>query len=172
MSTMLTARTDYVRTGETEFPTGIPALKQAKRLPLHTLLNVTLANGLDLKSRVMRARWSARQSANQGLCATYDEFTEDLDLLTDLLGQRITSLGISAVAVVKDVTRVSRLPPHPRTIDWDSGHVVAIRDSIETTRRYTDAAIDAALAEGEVVSADILARLRRRLDVKSKALIG
>ena len=142
-------------------PRHLPRKKQ--RAPLAALLGVTLANTLDLKGRVMQAKWQARQLDSNGLALAFDELGEDLDLLSDLIGQRMVGLGHSPKALPSDVTRLSRLPTFKDAILWDSQLVEAVSRCVDATRHYLEPTISAAMEAGDPATGDVLQRLKRRL---------
>lgn len=134
------------------------------RAPLAALLGITLANTLDLKGRVMHAKWCARQFDSSGLALALDEFGDDLELMADLLGQRMIALGYHPKALPADVTRISRLPPFKDSILKDTELVDSIAQSINATKHYLEPTISAAVAAGDSATSDVLRRLKRRLD--------
>lgn len=143
-------------------PRHLPRKKQ--RAPLAALLGVTLANTLDLKGRVMQAKWRARQLDSNGLALAFDKLCEDLDLMSDLIGQRMVALGHSPKALASDVTRLSRLPTFKDAIVWDTQLVEAVSRCIDATRHYLEPTISAAMEEGDTATGDVLQRLKRRLE--------
>lgn len=151
-----------IPTGKLQGLAPRPQRKQ-ERAPLAALLDVTLANTLDLKGRVMQSKWRARQLDSNGLALAFDEFGDDLDLMADLLGQRMVAMGHHPNALPADVTRMSRLPPFKGAILWDSQLVDALSQSVETTKHYLEPTISAAVEAGDTATSDVLQRLKRRL---------
>ena len=150
-----------------------PVFRQARHddpVPLHSVLNVTLANTFDLKARVVQARWQARQSGDGQLADIYDDFNDELDFWADLIGQRSAMLGGLPRAFVDDITRLSRLPPPPGALVFDMQLRNAVTEGIDVTRQYLQGALQLAQAENDASTVDVLQRLRRRLDNKKDVL--
>lgn len=157
-----------VPAGKLQTPT---ATEEGRRAPLRGLMAVTLANTLDLKGRLMQARWHARQLDSNGLAVAFDELGDDLDLLADLLGQRMVALGQQPRALPADVTQISRLPPSKHAILWDSQLVEAVGKSVETAKHYLEPTISAAIDAGDAATVDVLQRLKRRLNRCQQAVL-
>jgi DNA-binding ferritin-like protein len=117
---------------------------------------VTLANTLDLKGRVMLAKWHARQLDSNGLALALDEFGDDLDLMADLLGQRMVALGQQPRALPADVSRMSRLPPFKHAILWDSQLLDGVGESLEAAKQYLEPTTSAAIDARDAATVDVL----------------
>ena len=152
------------------FPTPATAQRRRERIPLQTLLNLTLANSIDLKSRCALARWQAGKSGTLHLFRLYEDFNDELDLTADMLGQRILAIGGQPKALPADVVRLSRLPQYPTLMRWDVQHAECMCESIDVTAEYLNAAMDGAEQHGDRATLDVLQRLQRRLKAKRRAL--
>lgn len=148
----------------------MPVMQATDPGRLDDLLTVALANTLDLKSRVMLARWSARRAVDAGLVAILDDLNDDLDFLADDLGQRILARGRQPRALPADVEQHSRLPLCRGTALPEAVETSSLSLAMSAARRHLLASLSAAMREGDKATGDVLSRLLRRLALKSDAL--
>ena len=145
-------------------------LEAADPRRLDDLLTVALANALDLKCRVMLARWRARQAVDARLVAILDDLNDDLDFLADDLGQRILARGRQPRALARDVERHSELPPCRGVSLPETVETTALCIAMSAARRQLLASLTATVREGDKATGEVLSRLLRRLALKSAAL--
>jgi DNA-binding ferritin-like protein len=131
---------------------------------------VTLANTFDLKCRVMQARWYARHAGAASLAGIYDEMNDDLDLLADLLGQRILATGGQPQALAPHVIRHSSLPPQRLTLIGRDTQAPTLTFAITSALRQLATSLEAAHKSGDQPMVEILQRLQRRLTNRKAAL--
>lgn len=136
---------------------------------LDDLLVVTLANTLDLKCRVMFARWRARQVFDCKSIAVLDDLNDDLDFLADDIGQRISTRGREPLAEPEEIAFHSTLPSNGGRTPPPSMQMETLCAAIAAARWQLLAAIDAALRDGDAATGEVLSRLLRRLIRKQDA---
>lgn len=134
------------------------------------VLDVNLANAIDLKARSAQACWQARTSGKKALSLRYGELSDDLDAIADEIANRIASLGGRPCGLIKDVLRSSRLPPYPTSVLWDEDHLGAMEESIDGASMHVAVALLIADDVGDALSSAILRRLYRCLATKRTAL--
>lgn len=149
---------------------GLPHDCRGRRAMLE-VLDVNLANAIDLKARSAQAGWQARTAGKKGgLSLRYGEFSEDLDAIADEIAHRIASLGGRPCGLIKDVLRSSRLPAYPTSALWDEDHLVAMEESIDGASIHVAVALHIADELKDALSSTILRRLHRRLATKRATL--
>lgn len=74
-----------------------------------TGLNQCLAHLLDLKMRAKRAHWNAKGGSFYSLHKMLDEFSQDLEALSDEVGERVMAVGGVAAGTAFEVSRHSTL---------------------------------------------------------------
>ena len=85
-----------------------------------TALNGCLAHLIDLKMRAKRAHWNAKGGSFYALHKMLDEFSLDLEALSDEVGERVIAVGGTAAGSAIEVARRSTLPKEvPRSTRAD-----------------------------------------------------
>jgi starvation-inducible DNA-binding protein len=75
---------------------GSVALPEESRSELVRLLNVLLANSIDLYTQAKHAHWNVKGDQFQGLHRLFDEIADHLRKHSDLLAERAAALGGSS----------------------------------------------------------------------------
>ncbi|MFM9937989.1 MAG: hypothetical protein ACKVP7_00670 [Hyphomicrobiaceae bacterium] len=134
------------------------------------LLGVALTTTLDLKSRVMAARWQARSGSNRGLVVIYDDMNDDFDFLADDIGQRITMLRGWQVARGLEMGAVAPLSAYEPGFVGVEAQVDALMARVADTMTTAERLLQAAFTARDTGSIAVSQQLRRRLVAKHVAL--
>ena len=148
---------------------GLPHDFRGRRAMLE-VLDLNLANAIDLKARSAQAGWQARTAGKKILSLRYGEFSDDLDAIADEIAHRIASLGGRPCGLITDVLRSSRLPAYPTSALWDEDHLMAMEESIDCATIHAAVALHIADELKDASSSTILRRLHRRLATKRTTL--
>src|SRR5687767_14692724 len=90
------------------FPTRID-LAADKRDKLVEILNQQLADTFDLYSQSKQAHWNVKGPQFHQLHELFDDLAEELQGYTDLIAERATALGGTALGTVRMSAEASRL---------------------------------------------------------------
>ena len=139
-------------------------LPAGTREKITALLNRQLADTFDLYSQTKQAHWNVKGEEFFQLHQLYDTLAAELLEDIDLIAERVTALGGTALGTIHMAAQASRLPEYaPEVIEsLSSIEVLAVRYAslVETTRN----AIDTATDEGDLSTADLLTQISRGLD--------
>src|SRR6478735_2275298 len=90
------------------------------------LLNQILADSLDLYSQLKQAHWNVKGPNFYQLHLLFDTFAEDATEWTDLIAERVTSLGGYATGTARMAAANSELPEYPTDAVDGMEHVRAV----------------------------------------------
>jgi starvation-inducible DNA-binding protein len=147
----------------TDFRTRID-LAPAVRERMVASLNQQLADTFDLYSQTKQAHWNVKGAEFFSLHQLFDELAKELSEHADVLAERVTALGATALGTVRLAALSSRLPEWPDEATADLHCVEMLADRFASVAATTRAAIDLAAAEGDAVTADLFTEVARSLD--------
>ncbi len=128
------------------------------------LLNQHLADTSDLYSQTKQAHWNVKGMQFFQLHELFDKLAEEVEEYIDLIAERATALGGTALGTVRMAAESSRLPEYPGDAVDDRQHVEALVARFASLAKTTRAAIDAAAAFGDVDTSDLFTEVSRGLD--------
>jgi starvation-inducible DNA-binding protein len=88
-----------------------------------TLLQLTLACTVDLRSQVKQAGWNLKGTDVFPLQALFTTLAAELEDYTDLVAARITALGGTARGTIRMAVAQSTLPEYPEDLVAGTAHV-------------------------------------------------
>jgi starvation-inducible DNA-binding protein len=119
-------------------------LPEPARRAVAELLNVNLADAIDLAMQAKQAHWNVKGPDFYALHKLFDEVAEGVQSSVDDVAERIAQLGGIAEGTIGAVKARTRLPEYPLTITSGREHVHALRDSLAAYARTVRASIDLA----------------------------
>ena len=129
-----------------------------------TLLNQQLADALDLYSQAKQAHWNVKGAHFYQLHELFDTLAETLEAHIDLIAERATALGGTAMGTLRQATAASRLPEYPLEAVTGLQHVEALAERYASCAATTRAAIDSATDAGDMDTADLFTEVSRAVD--------
>lgn len=111
------------------------------------LLNQHLADGLDLYSQTKQAHWNVKGMQFHQLHELFDTLAEAIGEYIDLIAERATALGGTALGV-RMSAEASRLPEYPRDAVDGRQHAEALTARFTSLAKTSRTAIDAAASSG------------------------
>src|ERR1700685_3518551 len=84
-------------------------LSQKQRLELNALMNLRLADAVDLQMQLKQAHWNVKGPHFIGLHELFDQIAEAVEAYVDLIAERIVQLGGTAEGTVREAAKNSRL---------------------------------------------------------------
>jgi starvation-inducible DNA-binding protein len=139
-------------------------MKAALRGQMVDLLNVSLAELIDLGLQTKQAHWNVKGPNFIGLHKLFDELTDSVHDLADTVAERATALGGTALGTVQNVSEASELTPYPIKLKGGAQHVKALSMALANCGARSRKAIDVAAKAGDAATADVFTEVTRTLD--------
>lgn len=139
-------------------------LPKETREKLVETLNARLADALDLKSQTKQAHWNVKGTSFIALHELFDQAATEVEGYTDLIAERITTLGGTALGTVRVAASKSTLSEYPLEISDGSDHVDALSNALADFGKKVREDIDNADEMGDAVTADVLTEVSRGTD--------
>jgi starvation-inducible DNA-binding protein len=139
-------------------------LAEDKRSDLIDILNQRLADAADLKSQAKQAHWNVKGMHFIALHELFDKVAAAADEQTDLIAERITTLGGTAYGTVRQAAQKSSLAEYPLEITDGTAHVDALSSALADFGRKVRADIDHASDIGDQDTADLFTEISRETD--------
>jgi len=145
------------------FTTSIDLSAESRRRMV-PLLNQQLADLSDLCSQAKQAHWNVKGAQFSSLHELYDKLAEELEGFVDLVAERVTALGGTALGTVRQAATTSRLPEYPLNGVQGLASVKALAARYAALATSTRAGIDDAARAGDAGTSDLLTEVSRALD--------
>ena len=139
-------------------------LNEDKRSELINILNQRLADAADLKSQAKQAHWNVKGMQFIALHELFDKVATGADEQTDLIAERITTLGGTAYGTVRQAAQKSSLAEYPLEITDGTAHVDALSSALADFGKKIRADIDRAGEIGDQDTADLFTEISRETD--------
>ena len=139
-------------------------LSENVRGEMASLLNETLASGIDLTLAVKQAHWNLKGTGFIGVHELLDDVADKMRDRVDLMAERAVIIGGVAHGTVKDVAKGSKLEPYPSDIIDISEHLKHLSDRFIEYGKQVREAIDAAGEAGDEDTADLFTEVSRGID--------
>jgi starvation-inducible DNA-binding protein len=128
------------------------------------LLQARLADAVDLATQTKQAHWNVKGPSFIALHELFDKINSDVREFTDLIAERITTLGGTAEGTARVAAARSILREYPLDIAEGAEHVDALSTVLATFGKAAREAIDASAGMGDQVTSDILTEISRGID--------
>ena len=143
-------------------PTRID-LPDRTRIHMIELLNIRLAESLDLGLQARHAHWNVRGPQFISLHDLFGRLYADLDRYADLLAERVVQLGGLAEGTIRAVFDRSILPAYPDAAD-EIDHVRSMATALASWSSVVRNSISPATEVNDLATADILTEISRGVD--------
>lgn len=128
------------------------------------LLNARLADSLDLKSQAKQAHWNVKGIHFIALHELFDQVATEVEAFTDLIAERVTTLGGTAEGTVRVAAERSTLNQYPLEITDGRDHVDALSTALADFGKKVRVNIDEADEVGDKDTADLFTEVSRGTD--------
>ena len=128
------------------------------------LLNARLADSLDLKSQAKQAHWNVKGMNFIALHELFDQVSEEVEGYSDMLAERVTTLGGTAEGTVRVAAENSSLNQYPLEITEGRDHVDALSSALAEFAKNTRTNVDEADEAGDAITADLFTEVARGTD--------
>jgi starvation-inducible DNA-binding protein len=159
----MTTTLDTHKVAHRSYPTRID-LPTDVRSRLTTLLNQTLATTLDLKTQSKQAHWNVKGMDFLQLHELFDELSGELEEYVDLVAERITALGGTAMGTARTAAAESVLPEYPFEAVDGPEHVTALADRFGIYAKHLRSAIETTADLGDADTSDLYTEVSRTID--------
>jgi starvation-inducible DNA-binding protein len=129
-----------------------------------SLLNQSLASTLDLKTQVKQAHWNVKGMDFYQLHELFDDMASELEEYVDMLAERVTALGGTALGTARIAASKSELAEYPLEILDGKDHIVALADRYATYGKTLRDNIDETGDLGDADTADLYTEISRAID--------
>ena len=155
----------------TSTPTEAPTMYEtendipkARRTEMNALMNLRLADAVDLQMQLQQAHWNVKGPSFIALHELFDKVAEAVEAYVDQIAERIVQLGGVAEGTVRVSALHSRLAEYPLSIGEGTAHVEAVARALSTFGQEARGTIDEANALDDADSADIFTEISRGVD--------
>lgn len=128
------------------------------------LLNQQLADTLDLYSQVKQAHWNVKGMQFIQLHLLFDTLAESLAEFGDLIAERVTALGGTAMGTARMAAANSLLPEFPAEIVADRQVIEVLAQRYGAYASSSRAATETAAEREDANSADLFTEIARAID--------
>jgi starvation-inducible DNA-binding protein len=128
------------------------------------LLNQQLADTFDLYSQTKQAHWNVKGPDFIQLHEFFDTLATGVLAYVDLIAERATTLGGTALGTARMSAASSRLEEYPANIVNGMASVETLVGRYAALAATTRAAIDTADEAGDIVTSDLFTEVSRGLD--------
>ncbi len=139
-------------------------LAKKNRDKLVEMLNARLADAIDLKTQAKQAHWNVKGSHFIGLHELFDQVATAVEADVDLIAERVTALGGTAMGTARVVAQHSTLSEYPLEIIDGTAHVDALSTAMTDFNKKVRANIDDADKLDDANTADLLTGISREMD--------
>ena len=139
-------------------------LPEENRIKIIELLNARLADASDLKSQAKQAHWNVKGIHFFQLHELFDQVATAAEAHTDLIAERATALGGTALGTVRMAAKNSSLSEYPLEITDGTAHVDALSTALADFGKNVRQNIDDSDELGDKDTADLFTEVSREID--------
>jgi starvation-inducible DNA-binding protein len=139
-------------------------LPNDKREKVIDILNSRLADVIDLKTQAKQAHWNVKGHHFIGLHELFDQVATAAEAHTDLIAERITALGGTALGTARIAAQKSSLSEYPLEIFEGTAHVDALSTAMSDYGKNIRRGIDETDELGDKDTADLFTEISREND--------
>jgi starvation-inducible DNA-binding protein len=139
-------------------------LAKKNREKLVEILNARLADAIDLKTQAKQAHWNVKGHHFIGLHELFDQVATAVEADIDLIAERVTALGGTAMGTARVVAQKSSLAEYPLEIVDGTAHVDALSTAMADFNKKVRGNIDDAEKLDDANTAEMLTGISRELD--------
>ena len=134
------------------------------RSQVAALLNQTLAATLDLKTQAKQAHWNVKGMDFLQLHELFDQMASELEEYVDMVAERVTALGGTAMGTARIAATESILPEYALDAIDGEEHVTALAERYAAYAAHLRTAIDTTDGWGDADTADLYTEMSRTID--------
>ncbi len=139
-------------------------LAKEKREKVIEHLNARLADAIDLKTQAKQAHWNVKGHHFIALHELFDQVATAVEAHVDLIAERVTALGGTAMGTARVVAQKSSLSEYPLEIFDGTAHVDALSTAMADFGKRIRQNIDDADKLDDADTADLFTEVSREID--------
>jgi starvation-inducible DNA-binding protein len=151
------------KTSSRTFNTSVK-LTESTRQQIIDILNARLADTIDLKTQAKQAHWNVKGPEFFQLHELFDSIAGHLDDQADLIAERVTALGGTALGTARVVASTSAIPECDLDAVGGLDHVVALSERLAKAANQFRTEIDRTDDLGDKATADLFTQITRDAD--------
>jgi len=139
-------------------------LAKGKREKVIEHLNARLADAIDLKTQAKQAHWNVKGHHFIALHELFDQVATAVEAHVDLIAERVTALGGTAMGTARVVAQRSSLSEYPLEIFDGTAHVDALSTAMADFGKRIRQNINDADKLDDADTADLFTEISREID--------
>ena len=139
-------------------------LPESNREKLIELLNLRLADAIDLQTQAKQAHWNVKGPAFIALHELFDKVNEDIEDYVDMIAERAVQLGGITEGTARSVVRHSSLPEYAAKGPNGRDHADALSTALASFGASARRAIAQSDQLGDADTTDIFTEISRGTD--------
>jgi starvation-inducible DNA-binding protein len=151
------------KTSSRTFNTGVK-LSESTRQQIIDILNARLADTIDLKTQAKQAHWNVKGPEFFQLHELFDSIAGHLDDQADLIAERVTALGGTALGTARISAATSSIPEYDLDAVNGLDHVVALSERLAKAANQFREDIDRADDLDDKGTSDLFTQITRDAD--------
>ena len=151
------------KTASRTFNTSLK-LTESTRQQIIDILNARLADTIDLKTQAKQAHWNVKGPEFFQLHELFDSIAGHLDDHADLIAERVTALGGTALGTARIAASTSAIPEYDLDAVGGLDHVVALSERLAKAANQFRTEIDRTDDLGDKATADLFTQITRDAD--------
>lgn len=140
------------------------SLPEREREEVVALLNKTLASASDLFLQLKHAHWNLKGPEFIALHLMFDDLAEKVEEHVDIIAERITSLGGTALGTSQAIVENTQLRTYPTDIFSAKDHIEHLAHNFAILGEYSRDNIKKAEGFGDIATGDLYIAFTRLLD--------
>lgn len=140
------------------------SLPKKERTELIAILNQSLASTADLQAQLKHAHWNVKGMDFIALHKLFDDLHEEVEEFVDVIAERITSLGGTALGTVQAVVKNTQLRTYPVDIFSAKDHLEHLTHNFAILGELARTNIDKTAELDDMGTNDLYIDLVRMLD--------
>jgi starvation-inducible DNA-binding protein len=140
------------------------SLPEKERIEIIGFLNKTLASTSDLYAQLKQAHWNVKGCEFIALHKLFDEIAEEIEEQVDIVAERITSLGGTALGTLQEAVKNTQLRLYPTDIFQAKDHIEHLTHNFAILGELSRTNIKTTEGLGDMGTSDLYIDLSRMLD--------
>lgn len=140
------------------------SVPESRRKELAALLGDRLADSIDLRLQAKQAHWNVRGPHFFPLHELFDKVAEAVDEFTDMIAERLTTLGGVAEGLVGQAAKRTSLPAYPAKAESGAEHIEAVSTALAAFGKNVRESIEQAEKLDDAATADLFTEVARGVD--------
>lgn len=151
------------KTSSRTFNTSVNLPESARNQSID-ILNARLADTIDLKTQAKQAHWNVKGPEFFQLHELFDTLASHFDEHADLIAERATALGGTALGTARLVASTSSIPEYDLDAVGGIEHVVALSERLARAANQFRADIENTSKLGDQGTSDLFTEISREAD--------